>query len=473
MKAGIDKITYLKKRIAMGMTYVIDSNIPLLDAHNIYTLGSSNDTIVIPETVLDEIDSKKSGLGELAYQAREFGRLMTAATYTGQVHKGNATYINYNVKDTIVTVVALDKYPSYVGMEKNVLNDRKIIECALAYKKAVQPNEEVVFMTNDVACGIRAQSLGLDTTQLRDVTDSIIDYTVTLQVCDEDFRALHGKGIRQYDNEYKKGSYNYHIMNEDTGQVKLATIKNGIINVLGKETEQELRKQEVNPSNAGQLFMSRAIQDQTIPLVIVEALSGSGKTLMALSNAIKLVKVNSPYNSIIYVRGSVDDVEEVEAVGFLKGSADEKNEIYFHPLLDSLNHIAKRRLKGSKAKGKQLEEELEKTVNHIIEDCDVQMLTGLGMRGRTFEDAVVIIDESQNFSKASLRKILTRFGKNCKIIVIGSNRQIDNPYITKYTNGLSVLLDAATKEQMIDMHVVTLDKVVRSEFAEFAENIFE
>jgi len=168
----------------------------------------------------------------------------------------------------------------------------------------------------------------------------------------------------------------------------------------------------------------------------------------------------------------VDDVEDVEAVGFLKGSADEKNAMYFYPALDALGYIAKQRI-GTKLRGKELEEKLKQTVDKIAEDCDIQMFTGLGMRGRTFEDAVVILDEAQNMSKASMRKVLTRFGKNCKIIIGGSNKQIDNPYVTKYTNGLSVLLDAATSEQQIDMHVVSLDKVVRSEFAEFAENIFE
>jgi PhoH-like ATPase len=103
----------------------------------------------------------------------------------------------------------------------------------------------------------------------------------------------------------------------------------------------------------------------------------------------------------------------------------------------------------------------------------IEAMIGLGLRGRTFSDTVAIIDEAQNMSKASLQKVLTRFGKNCKVIVIGSNRQIDNPYITKYTNGLSVVLDAATKQtSTINMHVVPLTKVLRSDIAEWAENIF-
>ena len=457
----------------MKISYVIDSNILLLDAHNLYTIGDETDTIVIPETVLDEVDAKKSGLGEVAYQAREFGRLMTQAEFTGKVSKNRVNYINYKVNDKLVVVVALDEYPTFDGMDKKVINDRKIIECARRYKEAVQPREEIILLTNDVACGIRAQSLGVTSRQLREVNDAPVSYHREIELDDEEFRNIHGKEIGLYDEKYTHSYYNYVFTNKETGQKKIATIKNGIVNVLGKESEQELRKQEVNPVNSGQLLMSRAIQDQTIPLVVVEAAAGTGKTICAVSNAIKLVKVNSPYEAIIYIRTSVNDNEKEEEIGFLKGSLDEKTEMYFYPLVDSLRYIAKSRVKSKKLKGKELEDEIDHTIDKIIEDCNIQMLTGLGMRGRTFENAVIIIDEAQNLSRASMRKILTRFGKNCKIIVSGSNRQIDHPFITKYTNGLSVLLDAATEPQSIDMHVVQLDKVVRSDFAEFAEKLFD
>jgi len=458
------------------MVYSLDTNILLLDAHNLHTIGDNNSIIVIPETVLDELDSKKSVQGEIGYQAREFGRIMTAGEYLSSIEYANqVTVVEYKVQDKLINIVSLREYSSYVGMERNVINDRKIIDATIAYSEVAKlsAHNKLTFITNDIACGIRAQSLGLKTEQLRDTTDKDISFNKNLVLDDDKFRTIHGKQIIDYDKEYIIGNYNYYITNEYTGQVKLATIKRGIVSVVGKDTEQELRKQEICPRNSGQLFMSKAIQDNSIQLVLIEALSGSGKTAIAISNAIKLVKMNSPYKSIIYIRGSVNDVEDIEAVGFLKGSADEKNAIYFHPLLDSLNFIIKRRMGNTKLKGKALEEAMETYTDKLIEDCDIQMLTGLGMRGRTFEDAVVVVDEAQNFSKASLRKVLTRFGKNCKVICCGSNRQIDNPYVTKYTNGLSVLLEAATEEQQIDMHVVQLDKVVRSEFAEFAENLFE
>jgi len=97
----------------------------------------------------------------------------------------------------------------------------------------------------------------------------------------------------------------------------------------------------------------------------------------------------------------------------------------------------------------------------------------MGMRGRTISDSVIIIDEAQNLSPSAFAKVLTRFGKNCKIIIIGSNRQIDHPYLTKYTNGLSVILDSCrSAHRNLRLHAVTLTKVLRSPIAEWAENLF-
>ena len=112
-------------------------------------------------------------------------------------------------------------------------------------------------------------------------------------------------------------------------------------------------------------------------------------------------------------------------------------------------------------------------IANFKEKYNIKGMIGQGMRGRSIPDAIVIIDEVQNFSKLSLQKILTRFSKNCKVILIGSNKQIDNPYVTKYTNGLSVLLDACRyANNKVTLHAVTLTRVLRSRVTEFVENLF-
>ena len=451
---------------------VVDTNIPLLDANHIVTLGSEGAVVCIPETVIDELDSKKSGLNELAYQARSFGRLIAKAKQLPRTTKDTLNIAKFEVEGNEVWIVSSTVYPDLSKIALNIRNDRKIIEIALLLDKAKFGN--ITFMSNDVMCRIRADSLGLPVTDFKVVDKVDYEFTRTLEVDDYTFRNLHGKDITEIDPNHLIEHYNYKFTTPTSGQVKLATINNETINILGKDTEKELHRQDVTPANGDQLLLARAIQDPAIDLVVCEALAGSGKTLTSLSNAMRLVKTNSPYTNILYVRASINDVEEIEEVGFLPGSVDEKNAVYFHPLYDSLDFIARKRFNNKKLKPKELEEKVETEIEKITQDYNIEALTGLGMRGRTFRDTIVIIDEVQGMSKSSLQKVLTRMGKNCKIILIGSNNQIDNPNMTRYTNGLSVILnDCATViGEKINKHVVPLERVARSDFAEYAERLF-
>jgi len=449
---------------------VLDTNILLLDANNIHTLGADQSIIVLPETVLDEVDAKKSGYGELAFQARSVGRLLTAATMLGKINIADLNISKMQSGNTEIWVVSSTNYPDYSREDPKIINDRKIINIA---EQLVRVGKNITFISNDVMCRLRADSLGLPIGDIKDIESVAFEFTKKLKVPQKVFTNVHGTPIIQIDNKYKQEIYNYKFTSEETSQVKLAIIKNGLINVIGKDSEAELRRQDINPKNSGQLFMSKAIQDSSIDIVVCDAKAGSGKTLIALSNAIRLIGTNSPYESITYVRASVNDVEDQEEVGFLPGTVEEKNAIYLHPLHDSLDFIVRSKYTKGKLKGAELDEKVAENVNKLVTKCGIVGMTGLGMRGRTFHNTVAIIDEVQNMSKSSLQKVLTRFGKNCKLIIIGSNNQIDHPYLNKYTNGLSVILDACTRTHgLITMHAVTLSRVVRGKISEFSENLF-
>lgn len=451
---------------------VLDTNILLLDANNIQVLGRSGSIIVLPETVLDEADSKKSGYGELAFQARSVGRLLTAAVPKGKLRIANLVISIMETDGVTVWVVASRKYPDLTKEDRSIVNDRKIIDIA-SQLAAVKGDEAVTFISNDVMCRLRADSLGLNVGDVKDIEDVTFQFTKGIQVTHECFTGLHGKSIKEIDENYKTEVYNYKFSSPDSAQIKLATIKNGVISVIGKDSEAELRRQDINPANADQLFLSRCIQDTSIDIVVCDAPAGSGKTLVALSNAIRLIGTNSPYNSITYVRASVNDVEAQEEVGFLPGSEADKNAPYLHPLHDSLDYIVRKKYDKGKLRGADLDDKVAEGVEKLTHKCGIVGLTGLGMRGRTFRETVFIIDEIQNMSKPSLQKVMTRIGPSCKVILIGSNNQIDHPYLNKYTNGLSVILDACAKPQKdVTLHAVTLEKIVRGRVAEFSENLF-
>jgi len=445
---------------------VLDTNIILHDAQNLLTLASDGSTIVLPDVVIDELDAKKSGLTEVAYQAREFGRLLATAERVAISRDETRILMYLTIDDVNIIVVSLSDY-NVGDADAKVINDRKIIAVAKDML-SLQPN--TTFVTLDIMCSLRAEAYGIPIQEFKLVEQTSSEFVKHLTVDDDTFTVVHGADIREVDPEYLPENFNY-VLSNSIGQKKLATVFNNAITVIGKETERELRKQDVNPKNAEQLLFSKVLQDDRVNIVVCEALSGSGKSISAISNAIKLVKQRK-YSSIVYFRASVDDLDSEETIGYLSGN-DEKFAPYLAPLNDSLDFIARNRHKDSKVKGKQLEEKVAETIESITEKCNIQAMIGLGLRGRTFDDCVFIIDEAQNQTAASLQKVLTRIGKNCKVIIIGSNRQIDHKWITRYTNGLSKVLEDCKKgSQELNLHAVTLHKVERGPVAEWAEKLF-
>lgn len=449
------------------MYKVLDTNILLLDAQNLINLAKDGSTIVIPETVLDEIDAKKSGHSEVAYQARQFGRLMAKASIIAVDNSSTEVITKLSLHNANIEVRTISN--TFNDSDPKIRNDRRIIEAAKRY-----PVDSTTFISNDVACRLRAIAEGLKVSDFKNVEDVKLEFVKEIEVPPGMFGQLHNKPIAEVDLEYRPENFNYVFIDVSTGQRKLATLFNGVVQVLGKDSEKELRAQTLPPLNSGQLFLAKAIQDPTVDIVICEAKAGSGKTATALSNAMKLVRDSkTPYDGIVYIRSSVDDLEKAEEVGFLSGN-DDKVAPYLTPLEDTLDFIARKELtKKGNLKGAALEEAVPNKIEELRTKHNIEAMISLGLRGRTFKNKVVIYDEFANVSKAGSQKALTRIGEGCKVILIGSNNQIDNPFLNKYTNGLSVLLDACRYEHTnVKLHAVSLPRVVRGRVAEFAENLY-
>jgi len=451
------------------MNLVVDTNIILLDHNNLFTLAKNypDYQICIPETVVEELDSKKTVPGELGYQARSFGRLISRATRPSlptEVDALGFIHSYYIVDELTLTIVTAPSYPDANRTSSSLTNDDRITYIAESL--------DALLVTNDIMCRIRAEVAGVESTDFKHVEDIKLEFTKHLTVPNSDFANLHNSSVTTIDEDYSIENFSYMFTCAETGVTKLATISNGLIKVIGKESERELRSQSVNPGNKEQLIFAALVQDTSVDLTISEALAGSGKTLTALSNAMKLMDSSNKYESITYIRNTVDDVANAdEEIGFLGGN-EEKMAVYLEPFYDTLTTIVRMTNKLSK-KGKHLEEEVQSLTESLINTYNMSAIVALGLRGRTLDNSIVIVDEAQNISKATMQKILSRIGKNSKVIVIGSLRQIDSRFITKYTSGLSVLLDATKRTDLpININAVTLHKVVRGPVTEFAEMIF-
>ena len=465
--------------------YCLDTNIILDDARNFITLSDEGtNLIVLPETVLDEIDSKKSGFEEINFQAREFGRLLfdaeikdkTVLTAGKKDKTFDITVIETTVENTTIHIVSKDKYNADKdSVNSSIKNDRKILEITkdLIKNDTSKSYKHTKFISLDVMARTRAISLGIKTEPMNLGSKDIeLEFIKEINLNDTGIELETGNNIELYDNEYQPNNFSY--LFEKDGRKQLATIQDHKVVLID---EKELRKQNVNPMNKEQLFFSQSLLDNYYNIVIAEAQAGSGKTLLAISAAFELIK-RKDFQRIVYIRNSVESLAKGEDVGYLSTN-EAKFEIYNFPLFDTLAYIANKMLERSKENSKGAnkefisEEKISEKVEELVEKYQISTQWTGSLRGRTISNAVIIVDEAQNMSNSTMQLILTRVDSTCKVIVLGSNRQIDNQYITKHTNGLTSLLNA-TKDYQEDINLfgIELTKVLRGPITTFAERVF-
>ena len=459
--------------------YLLDTNILLEDARNIFKLSDgAKNLIILSETVLDELDSKKSGYDEINFQAREFARILeNSEVLSSNKHEDfkiiRLKLINQDV--TIVDIISKDEYSiNSKNISLNILNDRKILEVAKFAKNYY--NKDIKFVSMDIMARTRAISLDIKSVALhgKDSDKFNFDFIKNIDINFEDLENLDNQDIINFDKEYKVSDFSYCLKVKHSDQVILASIQNNKIKILDEE---EIRNQIITPLNKEQLFFSNAIINHFYNVLIVVAKAGSGKTLLALSGALKLVK-QKHFQKIIYIRNSIESLDKGEDVGYLPG-LEEKFRIYNHPLMDSLEYIIRTEHKRRRSKRDDIsytpleDSEVSSRVEQMISNYGIETMWVGEMRGRTLSNSFIIIDEAQNMSNKTMQMVLSRVDSSCKVVILGSNKQIDNFYVNKYTNALTTLLKSTQNDNnLVNIFAIKLEKVLRGPITEWAENIF-
>lgn len=459
--------------------YLLDTNILLEDATNIFRLSDeSRNLIILTEIVLDEIDSKKSGFDEINFQAREFARILENSKIISSKKYKDKKIIRLNILNefnTIVDIVSKDEYiASSKNISLNILNDRKILEIANEIEEFYE--NKIIFISMDIMARTRALSLDIKTDALNGKESIDFDYNFikSIEINFEDLEFLDNQEIVKFDKEYNVDEFSYCFKVKSSDQVVLASIQNKKIKLLNEE---EVRDQIITPLNKEQLFFSNAIINHFYNVLIVEAKAGSGKTLLALSGALKLVK-QKHFQKIIYIRNSIESLDKGEDVGYLPG-LEEKFRIYNHPLMDSLDYIVRSEHKRKRSKKIETpytpleDSEANARVEQLIANYGIETMWVGEMRGRTLSNSFIIIDEAQNMSNKTMQMVLSRIDSSCKVVILGSNKQIDNFYVNKYTNALTTLLKSTKNENnFVNIFAIKLEKVLRGPITEWAESIF-
>lgn len=457
------------------MTYILDTNIILDSVENLLTLSDNNtNTLIIPETVIDELDAKKTGFEDINFNARQFARLLEDSTIVSNEQVGSLHVITTNI-DTLDISLKIISKKNYTcdtqTVALNILNDRKILEASADYINLVDKQSTLVSL--DIMFRTRALSMGLNAEALVGKNSDIPnEFHKTIEV--SNIMSLNSAVITAVDPSYVVENYSYTLVDRDTGNEKLAYVANGHLYFLD---EADLGRQSVRPMNKEQKLFVNAILSDMYQIIISDAKAGSGKTLLSLATAMRLV-AKKKFSNIVYVRNSIESLAKGEDVGYLPG-LEEKFKIYNHPLFDSLRFIAKSELTKSNANKSRAnttvisEDTITAKVDEYIEKYRIQTMWVGEMRGRTISDAIVIVDEIQNCSASTGQLILSRLDKNCKVICIGSNRQIDNLYTNKYVNSLSFLLKAAKSlHEEVSLFAIELNRVLRGPITEWSEKIF-
>jgi PhoH-like ATPase len=451
--------------------YVLDTNI-LLHEPLAYLSFKEND-VVIPMTVLEELDYIKDSKKDVARDARVSIRSMEDLLHdaTPEQMLEGVSLEGLGAGDNRPTG-SLSIYADLNMLETQQVftsneNDNRIINVALHLQKTFAP-QQVVLVTKDLNMRLKAKGAGL--AHVEDYrTDQLISDIKYLSKGYHNFTGNFWEQVKSVDSRTEgrdtihtvpksllPEAYVNEFLLDDSqnfaGIVESMTSDQLEILDLGYERLMGRHAWGISPKNIGQAMALHALLDPHIDLVILTGPAGSGKTLLALAAALEMVVERNMYDKIIVTRSTP---EIAESIGFLPGTEEEKMAPWLAAITDSLEVLHKH------------DENVKGSMSYIMEKANIQFKSVNFMRGRSIQNAIVILDESQNLTASQLKTIITRCGEGTKLICGGNLAQIDSNYLSAVTSGLTYLVE--TFKNFSGSATINLDGVVRSRLADFAE----
>jgi PhoH-like ATPase len=463
--------------------YLVDTCIILDDVNNLVSLYENGENaVIITDTVLNELDSKKTLLDDVGFNARSFFRAINGDN--GKEYKTiksvkikNTDYcrkFKLHIEDGVeceLYIISRNTYKDYkeLGAAKN---DMKIAEIAQSYSFPL--------VTNDIAFKMNALSMKIDASSLHkdEVNDNISNMSFKYK-----FEINTDKSVAIMtslkDNEEFQNLKNWsqiEVLNTKTGQIFFGLKINGTF----EEHNFDIINQQlpIQPKNAEQKYMFYSMINTENKITVAAGSTGSGKNVTSILAAIHMLHNPKKYdiNGLVYLRNTVTANDKESELGFRKGGQDEKLNYFMYPLYSAINFILENGAKNSYLKNvKKSNENLDGHLNEdatrgFMEEHNIEVMDIAHARGITISNKIVIIDESQNMSNASMKLIGTRLGKGCRLFVFGDLKQIDHPYLSKNRNALATMLKKASESDFIAG--IKLEKTIRSETAEWFDQNF-
>jgi PhoH-like ATPase len=466
-----------KARKSEGPTklFVLDTNVLLHDPMCLFRFEEHD--IFLPMIVLEELDGHKKGMTEVARNARQTSRTLDALAAEGSdIAKGlvlaSTGHTEAGGHLLFQTRPLSGELPMALPQGKA---DNQILGVVEALRKELAPRE-VVLVSKDINMRVKARALGLSTEDYRNdktLEDGDLLYSGSLAL-PPDFWTRQSKTVESW----QQGSHTYYrisgpivdslLINQFTyfeaagepplyARVTEIRGKTAVLKTLKDYTHLKNAIWGVTMRNREQNFAMNLLMDPEVDFVTLTGTAGTGKTLMALAAGLTQVLDDRRYTEIIMTRATVSVGEDI---GFLPGTEEEKMGPWMGALDDNLEVLAKNDT-GAGEWGRAATNEL------IRSRIKVKSLNF--MRGRTFLNKYLIIDEAQNLTPKQMKTLITRAGPGTKIICMGNLAQIDTPYLTEGSSGLTYAVDRF-KGWPHGGHI-TLARGERSRLADFASEV--
>jgi PhoH-like ATPase len=434
--------------------FVLDTNVLLHDYRCIYNFQENN--VIIPITVLEELDKFKKGNDIINYHAREFTRELDRLSgdnlFNGGVPLGKGLG-----KLSIETGKPFSG-PVQMSFPENTPDHRILAIADHVFRN--NPQKCVVFISKDINLRMKAKSIGImaqdyENDKVQNI-DEIYRSVSTIENLDDQlimkmYESPDGIPVNDFKLPIKPLANQYFIFKGNTSSaLSYFNPKTGAINRVAKQ-----KTYGIEPRNAEQTFALDALLRPEVQLVTLTGKAGTGKTLLALASALQQ---RQEYTQIFLARPIVPLANR--DIGFLPGDIKEKIGPYMLPLFDNLDVIKNKFAQTSKEFLKI--EEMLKTEKLIITPLAY-------IRGRSLSRIFFIVDEAQNLTPHEIKTIITRAGEGTKMVFTGDIEQIDSPYLDEKSNGLSYLTDKMIGQDLF-AHV-NLVKGERSYLAELASHL--
>lgn len=432
----------------MGRTFVLDTNVLLYDAES--PLRYREGTVVFTGTILEELDHLKKNMDELGRNARSILRLLDQHMLEG------------NCKDGLNLRIVLDVGSRERGRFPLSLERPSHRILATAHWLQEQ-GEDVVFISKDPINRVKAQSLGIPTEgyenlkiayerMLRGVQSLNVDRALCEQLAKDGKIAFPG-----CDTAGELLPNQYFELHAEDGYSTLARYnpRGAVLEVLSKLPRDVWGLQPLN--NEQRCALDLLLRDE-VNLVALIGQAGTGKTLLALAAAMRKVFDDQTYNKILVSRPIVPLGKDI---GYLPGSKEEKLSHWMQPIYDNLEFLCQST--GGQASGAE-------TMGWLMESNKIEMEAVTYIRGRSLPKMFIIVDEAQNLTPHEIKTIISRAGAGTKVVLTGDPSQIDNPYLDRDSNGLSLAV-SRFREHAIFGHI-HLQRTERSALAALAAEAF-